>query len=135
MPVVLDASAVLALLFDEPGAHLVEEALAEDALISAVNWCEVRGKLAQKQRDAEEDLDPDQLSRLAGRLEAILDVVDFVAEDAELAASLLPLTQPFGLSLADRACLTLGGKQKVTVLTADRAWADIEIDVDVRPIR
>lgn len=124
--VVLDASAVLAVLLDEPGQDVVRRHLA-GASVSAVNYSEVLSRAA----------------RLCGSLEEAkrrvdrhgLTVVPFDADQATLAASLLPATKPFGLSLADRACLVLGLARGVPVLTADRAWAEVEVGVRVEVIR
>lgn len=129
--VVLDASALLALLFDEPGADEVEAEIGNRCRVSAVNWSEVLAKLAEKgvgRRRAEAD-------SLAARLESVVEVVDFAVEDAELAAALVPRTRPLGLSLADRACLALGLRCGLPVLTADRAWSEVEVDLEVRTIR
>ena len=124
---VLDASALLALLHDEPGAEAVEP-LLDEAVISSVNWSEV----AQKSlgRGVE-------LAGLRGDLEALgLRIVPFVVEDAEAAAVLRAHTVNLGLSLADRACLALAGRLGVPALTTDRTWAQLEIEtVSVRSVR
>ena len=64
-----------------------------------------------------------------------MDVVPFLAEDAALAASLRPKTDPLGLSLRHRACLALALAREVPVLTADRQWASLDLGVDIRLIR
>ena len=124
---VLDASALLALLHDEPGAEKVEP-LLEGALISSVNWSEV----AHKSLDRGVDLDG-----LRNDLEALgLTITPFVVEDAEAAAALRGQTAGLGLSLADRACLALAGRLEAPALTTDRAWAELEIEaVAVRLLR
>lgn len=123
---VLDASALLALLFDEPGRAVVNDALP-GAAISAVNWSEV----LQKGVAAGVELERQQ-SRL--QLMGLL-VYPFTAEDAALTASLWPRTRSAGLSLADRACLALGARLGVPVLTTDGAWAGIDVGVEVRLLR
>jgi ribonuclease VapC len=111
--VVLDASAVLALLYDEPGATRVAAALTR-AESSTVNLSEVLGRFAR---------DGVPLETALRRLTALPIVfVPFSAEQAATAARLLPLTRPAGLSLADRACLTLALERQATALTTDAAW-------------
>jgi PIN domain nuclease of toxin-antitoxin system len=124
MNVVLDASALLAWLQAETGADLVELELAS-AAISSLNWSEVLQKsLAHGV----------QITGLREDLEALgLAIVPFDVDDAEQAARLGPPGS--GLSLADRACLALGLRHGVPVLTADRAWAQVTRNVDVRVIR
>jgi PIN domain nuclease of toxin-antitoxin system len=115
---VLDASAVLALLNQEPGMDKVEGILGEST-ISAVNACEVLTKLI----DAGMPIDEARESfDLLG-----LEVVDFNKEMAEQAASLRPATRKKGLSLGDRCCLALGLHLKLEVVTAEREWAKLKI--------
>lgn len=125
-PVVLDATAVLALLQEEPGAERVVAALP-DAAISAVNLNEVVGKLADSGM-------PEPAIRAA--LGALgLDVHPFDEDQAYQAGLLRPATSRQGLSLADRACLALGCRLDRPVLTADQAWASVKAGVEVRVIR
>lgn len=122
----LDASALLALLQAEPGADAVGE-LMPSAAISAVNWCEVFGKLRAV------GIDGDAL--VAGVAETGLEIVAFAADDARLAGELYRSTRDAGLSLADRACLALATVRDVPAVTADRMWADLDVGVEVRCIR
>jgi PIN domain nuclease of toxin-antitoxin system len=115
---VLDASAVLALLNQEPGMDQVEDLLGE-SIISAVNACEVLTKLIDAglpMEEAQEGFD------LLG-----LEVVDFNKELAERAASLRAATRKKGLSLGDRCCLALGLHLNLEVVTAEREWAKLKI--------
>lgn len=119
---VLDASALLAFLQDEPGADDVEAALQNAAACGAANWSEV----AQKVRSVDGDWD---LAR-ALLLSYDLDVVDVTLADAEQAAA--SWQRGSGLSLADRLCLALGERFDAEVWTADRAWGD---DGRIRQVR
>lgn len=111
--IVVDSSAVLAYLQDEPGADLVRSALVDGAAISAANWSEV----AQKVRRA----DAWQIARSL-LLGYSLQIVSVSVDDAEAAAALwMPGST---LSLADRLCLALGARLQLPVLSADRAWFD-----------
>ncbi len=123
---VLNASAVLAVYFDEPGADHVRAALP-GALLSSVNYTEVIGKCL----DRGESLDA-ALRKLAAMGFAV------VAHDAQLArraGELRPLTKRLGMSLADRACLALAERERLPALTADRSWKSLAFDIDVRLIR
>jgi len=124
--VVLDASALVAFIEEEPGGDVVAAHLAEAAL-SAVNYGEVLGRLVAKGSP------PDHAARIVELLD--LDIVDFDAKQGFISAALLPVTKPKGLSLGDRACLALGQTLNCPVLTADRAWSTLAIGVRVELIR
>lgn len=116
--VVLDASAVLALLNREPGGERVEGYLA-DGVISAVNAAEVLSKLA----DA--GLTPGEAKESLSLLG--ISIVAFELRDAEAVAALRGHTKSKGLSLGDRACLALGLRLGAVVVTAERSWAGLKI--------
>jgi ribonuclease VapC len=104
LALVLDASALLAYLRDEPGAELVAEAIADGVVISTVNLAEVLS------RSVDRGADPAKIAaRLAqsGLLDGAITVEPFTTADAIDAARLRPLTRDAGLSLGDRACLAL----------------------------
>ncbi len=124
--VVLDASAVLAVLNGEPGAEEVWAHLP-GAYVSAVNAAEVAAKLVDGGIGAEEA--GQTLTRLGAR------VVPFEEADVGPAAHIRTATRSAGLSLGDRACLTLARRLGVPALTADRQWRDLRVDVEVRLIR
>jgi len=92
-----------------------------------VNWSEVAQKLLARGAPAG--------ALLVQLRETGLRVGAFDADDAEAAAALWPTTSALGLSLADRACLALGLRLGLPVLTADRSWLDVELGVRVEPIR
>lgn len=121
--VVLDASALLAYLNEEPGAEAVEEALGFGARVGAVNWAEVLSKVAEKGGDP--GLLEDRLER-SGVLSQTLEVVPLTREDALTIGELRPLTKEAGLSLADRACLALAIRLSLPALTTDRVWKDLD---------
>ena len=123
---VLDASALLAFLFAEPGQERVAEVL-DDCCMSAVNFSEVLGRFA---RDGH---DPHVVTRRL--LAQGIEVVPFTEDDAALAAALRTKTDRLGLSLADRACLALALARGMPALTGDRVWRDVQVDVEVVVIR
>jgi ribonuclease VapC len=124
---VLDASAVLALLHDEPGAEHVAAAL-DGATLGAANFAEVLGKLV----DA--DVDARRLRELLSAAGVTIEPV--TADDAELAGALRAIPAGRSLSLGDRCCLALTARSTPpTVLTADQAWSGIDLPVTVQLIR
>lgn len=123
---VLDASAVLALLFAEPGAELVADLIAGDAVVSAVNLSEVATVLVRR------GLDPD---RIIEPLRQQVGVEPFTDADAISAASLHPAGVELGLSLADRACIALARRLGSGVATADQAWSGLDVGVQITMIR
>jgi PIN domain nuclease of toxin-antitoxin system len=129
---VLDASALLAHLRDEPGADVVAEAIASGAVISTVNLAEVFSRVADRGED------PAKLAAeltQSGLLDGAITVEPFTAADAIDAGRLRPLTRDAGLSLGDRACLALARRLDAPALTADTDWQGVAHGVELRPIR
>jgi ribonuclease VapC len=124
--VILDASAVLAHLFDERGGEIVLAELGR-SLVSAVNWAEVC------QRAMVLDVWTDSLRAEFESTGA--QVVPVEATHAEHAALLRGPTRSNGLSLADRICFALAASRNSPVVTADRAWAKVDVGVEVLLIR
>lgn len=129
---VLDASALLAYLRDEPGAAVVADAIAAGSAISTINLAEVLSRAAD--RGADPAALAEELTR-RGLLGGALVVEDFTSADAIEAARLRPLTREAGLSIADRACLALTRRLDAPALTADRAWAGLALGIETRQIR
>ncbi len=123
---VLDASAVLAVLYAETGAAKVKSALS-GALMSAVNQCEVLSVLVRN------GLTIQEAERALRRLR--IAVLDFTPAHARAAAGLLACPEARALSAGDRACLATAMLAKATALTADRLWLTVSVDVPVECIR
>ena len=117
---------MLALLRKEPGAEHVEAALST-ALMSAVNLAEVATFFVNG------GMPIDTVRTLLTGLE--VKTVPFEDDLAFGAAALRSATRHLGLSLGDRACLALAKREGLPALTTDRAWADLDIGVEVRLIR
>jgi ribonuclease VapC len=125
--IVLDASALLAYLFRESGHEMVAKYI-EDACISTVNLSEVAGRFVRDGIDAKPIIQHIEKTSI--------EIVPFTQVHALQAASFIPKTKVYGLSLGDRACLGLAAVRNLPVLTADVAWAGIEsLGVDVIQIR
>ena len=117
---VLDASAVLAVLFKEPGAARVLRALERGAAMSSVNVAEVAARLSQK-------------DWTAGAVASVFDElgiesIPFDYETALLSGAYRPMTRHVGLGLGDRACLATACRLGLPALTADRSWAELSIE-------
>jgi ribonuclease VapC len=126
--IVLDASAVLALLNTEPGADKVEAVLPH-AVLCSVNRTEVLSRLL----DWKLSLDDARAS-----LQALeLTCYHFDEALADDAAALRPATRKAGLSLGDRACLALARQLNAKVLTTDRPWLALasELGLEIVCIR
>ena len=124
--VVLDASALLALLNDEPGAEVVEQTIP-GAVMGTVNLSEVVAKLA------ESGMPENAIRQALGDIE--LEILPFDAALAHHSGILRVQTRGLGLSLGDRACVALGHRLGIPVLTTDKEWKHLEVGVEVRLIR
>ena len=125
--IVLDASAVLAVLNQERGAEQLTPELLSGAVISSVNLAEVQSKLVGR------GVDPDDAWEAT--LSIVGDIVPFRHEHARLAGDLVTQTRPLGLGLGDRACLALGLLLKGGVYTADASWNRLKIPARIHIIR
>ncbi|MEO7026987.1 MAG: type II toxin-antitoxin system VapC family toxin [Caulobacteraceae bacterium] len=123
---VLDASAVLCLLNDEPGADQVKAVLSRSRL-SAVNFIEIVSKLVDNGLDDEE---------IRSDLTALnIRIVDLDRQQAEQAGLMRAATRSRGLSLGDRACLALAARTNSIALTGDRAWVGLALEARVELFR
>lgn len=125
--VVLDASAILALIQDEPGQEVLTDEIMDRAVASAVNVAEVQSKLVKKSHDPE------------GSWLAILSVVTvakpFTGDQAKIAGDMIAMTEKFGLSLGDRSCLALAIALNAPVYTAEKSWKTLKLGVPIHVIR
>jgi PIN domain nuclease of toxin-antitoxin system len=125
--IVLDASAMLAVLNEEPGSEKLTPEMLNNSIGSTVNLAEVHTKLVSRGGDPDEAWE-DALS-------AIQEAVPFNEEQARIAGGLVARTRALGLSLGDRACLALGFVLNAPVYTADRSWKDLKVGIPIHVIR
>jgi ribonuclease VapC len=125
--IVLDASALLAILNQEPGGDKLTPELLSIAASSTVNLAEVQGKLV------EQGLRPNDAWEAT--LSPVREAVAFTPEQAKLAGALVVQTRVLGLSLGDRACLALALVLNAPVYTADKPWKNLKVGVRIHVIR
>jgi PIN domain nuclease of toxin-antitoxin system len=125
--IVLDASALLAVLNREPGAERLTPQLLSAAISSTVNLAEVQSKLVSR------GIKPDEAWEAT--ISPIRESAVFTDEQAKIAGSLIVRTSGFGLSIGDRACLALGIALKAPVYTADRSWKNLKLGVRIHLVR
>ena len=122
---VLDASAVLAYLNDEPGAEHVGACLDKHTcLLSTVNYIEVVSRLLDHGMPAAD------AASVVVALELNIVALDFAL--AQRSAELRLGTRSAGLSLGDRACLALAEREACAAITADRPWLPLAESLGIR---
>ena len=125
--VILDASALLALIQEEPGSNVIKP-LLQFAVMSTVNISEVLAVLQKTNITTEESL--------TLITDIINTIIPFDIEQAEETAKLQFFTTSKGLSLGDRACIALGIKLQSPIYTADKAWIELQLpNVTIQLIR
>ena len=123
--IVLDASALLAMIREEPGGAAVAAAIGR-ARMSAVNFAEVVSYLIHA------GLPSDQVGAMLTPLP--VRVIDADVELAWMAGRLRKVTAEAGLSLGDRFCLALAARDRLPAWTADRQWRGISKKVDAEVV-
>jgi ribonuclease VapC len=123
---VLDASALLSLLFQEPGADHVEARLSR-ALVSAVNYHEVLAKLIDR------GVKPNEASSMLAELD--VDIIAVDREQANIGGAFHAATRSASLSLGDRSCLALAQLHDGVAVTTNQAWTTLDIPVQVELAR
>jgi ribonuclease VapC len=125
--IVLDASAMLAVLNGEPGCEKLTLQMLSHAAASTVNLAEVHAKLVSRGGDPDEAWE-DTLS-------SVQESMPFTEEHAKVAGSLTNATRALGLSLGDRACLALALTLQVPAYTTDRSWKKLDLGIRIHVIR
>lgn len=124
---VLDASAILAILFDEPGNDVLSDELLAESVASTVNLAEVQTALVKRSVNA-----ADAWNRA---IVPVGEVLAFTEDHARVAGSLVTQTKALGLSLGDRACLALALTLKAPAYTADKSWKKLNLGIPIHIIR
>ncbi len=125
--IVLDASAILAIINAEPGSEKLTPELLRDAVSSTVNLAEVQAKLVSRGWPAEE--------AWADAISPIREAVPFDSDQAKVAGSMVAVTRQLGLSLGDRACIALGLSLRAPIFTAEKLWSKLKLGVRIHVIR
>lgn len=124
--VILDASALIALIYQEAGMEVVEKYLSTSE-ISTVNLTEVAAYMIKQGIT---------ITEVVALLQDLsIPTIEFNEVQAFCAAHLVEKTASKGLSLGDRACLALAMQKNYPVLTADKAWASLDLNVKIKLIR
>jgi len=124
---VLDASAILAVIFHEPGSEKLTEEILDGAVASTVNLAEVQTKLVKKGYDTEVAWEDALL------LESPPE--PFTPDQARIAGSLIAKTEKYGLSLGDRSCLALAIALDAPVYTTEQIWKNLKVGIPIHVIR
>ena len=125
--VVLDASAILAIIFDEPGEEKLTPEILVRSVVGTVNLAEVQTKAIKK------GLEPEVAWETASVL--VSAVEPFTADHARIAGDLITTTERYGLSLGDRSCLALAIALNAPVYTTEQAWKNLNLGVPIHVIR
>lgn len=120
-PLLLDASALIALFRREPGYQEVQRALSgRSCSVSSVTLAEMEGKLVGRG-----DYTPGQVQASWGRLAPFVPELAFDAACRTRAAFYYARKSPYGLSLGDAACFGTAESHGLQVLTAEQGWAKV----------
>lgn len=124
---VLDASAILAIVFQERGAEKLTPDILKAAVISTVNLAEVQTKLIKK------GFDPGEAWEVA--LSLVMAAEVYTSEHAKIAGDLIRTTEKYGLSLGERSCLALAIALKAPVYTTEQLWKNLKVGIPIHVIR
>jgi ribonuclease VapC len=123
---VLDASAILAILFEEPGAENLTDEILDTAVVSTVNLAEVQSKLVRMGHNPE---------AAWNNTLSVAPAEDYTSAHSKIAGTLVKSTQHLGLSLGDRSCLALAIALEAEVYTTEKLWKNLKLGVPIHVIR
>ena len=125
--IVLDASAVLAVIQHERGAENLTAEVLSNAVISTVNLAEVQSKLVRNGYSS--------VQAWNDALELVPNEQPFTSGHARIAGDLITTTEKYGLSLGDRSCLALAIALKAPVYTTEQLWRNLNVGIPIHVIR
>jgi ribonuclease VapC len=125
--VVLDASALLAVIQGERGSEALTADVLDGAVIGTVNLAEVQAKLVKNGYPSE------RAWQDALRLVPVIE--PYSKEHARIAGDLITATERYGLSLGDRSCLALAIALRAPVYTTEQIWRNLEVGIPIHVIR
>ena len=120
--IVFDSSALIMLFAKEKGYEIIKQHM-KNAIISSVNIAEVYKYCIEVQNLSEEDCR--NLIKLSG-----IKIIEFCEEQALITAKIIKKTKQYGLSLGDRACIALAMLKNYPVLTCDKIWQKVDLDIE-----
>lgn len=118
-PIILDASAILALVFAEKGANIVQDVLKRNVYMTTVNLCEAMTKMLREGFAYEEAIDLLEMRIMPIEVDGAL---------AYKASEIDVSTRKYGLSLGDRICLAAAWRWGYTAMTADQSWKNVKLE-------
>ena len=125
--IVLDASAVLAVIQHERGEERLTSDVLSRGVISTVNLAEVQSKLVKNGYSPAQGWDD--------TLKLVPSVEPFTLDQAKIAGDLIATTEKYGLSLGDRSCLALAIALNAPVYTTEQLWRNLKVGVPIHVIR
>jgi PIN domain nuclease of toxin-antitoxin system len=120
--IVFDSSVLIMLFAKEPGYEKIRGYMRY-AIISSINIAEVYKYCLEVQNLTEDDCR--NLIKLTG-----IKIIDFCEEQALITAKIIKQTKQYGLSLGDRACIALAMLKDYQILTCDKIWQKVDLDVE-----
>jgi PIN domain nuclease of toxin-antitoxin system len=125
--IVLDASAVLAVIQHERGEERLTSDVLSRSVICTVNMAEVQSKLVKNGYTPEQGWED--------TLKLVASVEPFTSDQARIAGDLITTTEKYGLSLGDRSCLALAIALNAPVYTTEQLWKNLKVGVPIHVIR
>lgn len=120
--IVFDASALIALFAKEQGYQLIKQHM-KNGVISSVNIAEVYKYCIETQNLSEED------AKMLIQLSDIK-IIDFCSAQALISAKIYHKTKAYGISLGDRACLSLAILKHCPIITCDKIWQKLDLEIE-----
>lgn len=120
--IVFDSSVLIMLFAKEPGYESVRGYM-RNAVISTINIAEVYKYCIEVQNLSEEDCR--NLTKLTG-----IKIIDFCEQQALISAKIIKNTKQYGLSLGDRGCIALATLKDCSILTCDKIWQKVDLNIE-----